>query len=135
MRLREFLKRLRGALGIGTLWGSIWFGGAVAILALFGPSGVNLGMALRFGFTGFMAGTAFGGALVWLYRNKEISDIGAAGFVLLGAVVAGLFFPGSPLLPALFGAAAAGITIKLARRPGETLEPGSPTDLLPKPLL
>ena len=134
MELPQVWKRFRGAFGIGSLWGSIWLVGAT-ILALVGPPGLSLGVALRFGVTGFMVGTAFAGALAWLYRGKELSDVGSVGFTLAGAVVAGLFFPGSPLLAALFGGAAAAITIRLAKRPAESLHPGGSSDLLPKPLL
>jgi len=134
---KKIWKRLRGALGVGTLWGTIWSVGAAAGLFLFGPSlpvDAVFRLALRAGLTGFLAGSAFAGALAYVFRNKQLSDVRAGGFVLLGAIVAGLLFPGAPMLGAVFGATAAGVTIRLAKSTPEPLNPVDSTDLLPKAL-
>ena len=130
-------KRLRGAVGVASLWGATWFAGAVTSLFLLGPSlpaDVVLRLALRAGLTGFLAGGAFSGALAYVFRNKQLSDVRAGGFVLLGAVVAGLLFPGAPIFGAMSGVAAAGVTIKLAKSAREPLNPADPPDVLPKAL-
>ncbi len=104
MFLKRLLRRIRGALGVGT------------------------------GTLGFVIGGAFSGVLTYAYRNRSFADIKAGRFALLGAVVAAVFFPGSPVMAAMFGALSAGTTIKLAQSAAEPLESGAGQQLLDAPL-
>ena len=135
MFFKRIWRRLRGALGVASLWGATWFAGAMTSLFFFGPSfpaDFVFSLVLRAGLAGFVAGGAFSGALAYTFRNKQLSAVRTGGFVLLGAVVAGLLFPGSPIFGAVFGAAAAGVTISLAKSAPEPLNPVDPPDVLPK---
>jgi MFS family permease len=127
-------------------------------LAVF--AGVAWGV--RFGIAGAVIGTIFSAAVRLTYMGRRLSDIHPARFTLLGAIVGGVGVPlylqtmnvltgGQPipwglvtddaLWASVFGAAAAGGSILLARRAdalGPGAEPGAlegPTasDRLPAP--
>ncbi len=60
--MKKWLKRIRGALGMGLTWAAAWAGFG-AIIGLFsGPPGVLLGafaLGVRFGSLGFIGGAIF----------------------------------------------------------------------------
>ena len=153
------LTRLRATFRNSLVWGVAWgtFGSAVAtVLRLidkipFGNALLDgLGMGIRIGFVGAIAGAAFFAFIGVAYRGKRLSEISWLRFGLGGAIVAGLFVPaflqtmnlltGGGLVPwhlvfddlvlsALFGGITAAGTMILAQR-DEAAHPVTVEELL-----
>ncbi|WP_420125141.1 hypothetical protein [Longimicrobium sp.] len=154
--IKNIIRRLTGAAKNAVVWGGTWFGLAFATIIGLRTIGVivppeigvldAIGMALRVGIAGGVAGGAFALLVSLLYRGRRLSDINWMRFGLGGAAVALLLmlaFLGIPGLisgdgfPALddvlsdliiatvFGGIAAGASMWLAQR-AETRSIGGP---------
>jgi len=151
--------RLRAALRNAAVWAVGWGGlGTVVASAmriadkipLGGALIDGLGMGIRIGVMGAIAGTAFFAYIAAAYRGKRLSDISWIRFGIGGAIVCGLFVPlflqtmnvltGGSLVPwnlvwddsvfsALFGGITAAGTMLLAQR-HEAAYPVTVEDLL-----
>jgi hypothetical protein len=138
--------RLRATFRNSLVWGVVWgtLGSAVAMVMRlidkipFGYAVLDgLGMGIRIGFIGAIAGAAFFAFISVAYRGKRLSEISWLRFGLGAAIVAGLFVPGflqtmnllsgGPLVPwhlvfddlvlsSVFGGITAGGTMMLAQR-------------------
>ena len=145
----KWLRRIRGAMGMGVAWGLAWFGAGMVLLLIVGPDAADVPFPLGFGLLGFLAGALFSGILGLVERGRGFHQLslprfagwGAAGgllfavlFVLTvtltgaGALLDDLVFLG-PLFAAA-GAASAGGALALARRAdeGALLEGGLDVD-------
>ena len=151
--------RLRGAFRNSLVWAVGWgaFGSAVATAMRmidkipFGNALLDgIGMGIRIGFVGAIAGAAFFAYISLAYRGKRLSEISWLRFGVGGAIVAGLFVPaflqtmslltGGGLVPwhlvmddfvysALFGGITAAGTMILAQR-DEAAHPVTVQELL-----
>jgi hypothetical protein len=151
--------RLRATIRNSLVWGVAWgtFGSAVAAVIRmidkipFGNALLDgLGMGIRIGVMGAIAGAAFFAYISVAYRGKRLSEISWLRFGLGGAIVAGLFVPaflqtmnllsGGGLVPwhlvlddsvysALFGGITAAGTMILAQR-DEAAHPVTVQELL-----
>ena len=135
MFLKRFWRRLRGALGIATLWGTAWFVGGLAVLSVSAWTGtipwdIVLGMAARLGRLGFFTGGAFSGLLTFAYRNRSFSEINTVRFALGGAAIAALLSPGMAIMTGVFGGVTAAISIQLAKRASDPLIAGDSPNVL-----
>ncbi len=150
MNVRNIVRRLAGAVKNGVVWGATWFTLAFGTILGLRTLGVvvppeigvldAIGMAIRVGIVGGVAGGTFALFISRLYRGRRLSEIDPVRFGLTGAVVAEgfmiAFFALGPLLsgdafPALddilsdlviaavFGGIAAGASMWLAQR-GDT---------------
>ena len=149
-------RRLRGAIGNAVVWGAGWTAAALALFAVLKVAGIlpasviwldALVVAARFGFMGGIAGAAISPLISLLYRGRRLSEIRALRFGVGGGIAAGLFVPaflqamnllsGGGMVPmglvmddglmaALFGAVAAGGSLKLAQRAHPLRSGGSP---------
>ncbi len=97
--MRGFLKRLRGALGIGVTWGAAW-GAVFAAIGLIAwvvdpgtiDSGEGPSVIIGTGATlGLVSGAVFGGLLVLAERGKELRDLSTFRVALWGAVATAVF--------------------------------------------
>ena len=95
-------KRVRAVFKNAVVWGVTWgaLGSAFAALMRLGdniPFGFaildGIGMGIRIGFGGALAGAAFSAFISLAYRGKKITEISAARFGLGGALFAGAFIP------------------------------------------
>ncbi|MFN8654134.1 MAG: hypothetical protein U0133_19710 [Gemmatimonadales bacterium] len=148
-------RRLKAVIGNALVWGVAWFLAGFAIfttiLLIRQPQTAGwldvLGMAIKFGVIGGVAGTAFSTFIAWRYRGRRLSEISWIKFGIGGGVVAGLAVPGflwlmgaltggaAPLhllvddfvLSAVLGTVAAGASMKLAQVADRRL-PGDPED-------
>lgn len=155
MAIDNLFQRLRGALGNALVWGGSWGALALAGFSLLHLAGLlpervswldGLGMAVRLGVAGVIAGGAFSGVIRLLYRGRRLSEISSVRFGIAGGVVAGLFVPlfletmslltGGGFVPlalvtddavitAVLGGLAAGASLKLAQRAAPILPGGS----------
>jgi hypothetical protein len=142
-------------LGNALVWGIGWCGLAFAVLATLRVAGILpadaswagvLGLAVRFGIVGFIAGGAFATFIRLRYRGRRLSEISWVRFGMAGGVVTGLFVPaflqtmnllsGDGLVPwalvlddalttAVLGGAAAGGSLRLAQRAEAALAGGT----------
>lgn len=158
MNAKNIVRRLAGAAKNGVVWGATWFTLAFGTILGLRTVGVvvppeigvldAVGMAIRVGIVGGVAGGTFALLVSRLYRGRRLSGISPVRFGLAGAVVSELFmlafFAIGPLLsgdpfPALddilsdlviaavFGGIAAGASMWLAQR-GDTGSIGGPDE-------
>jgi hypothetical protein len=143
--MRRWLKRTRGAIGIGLTWAAAWFGAGMIFMVAVAPHPENP-FPVVWGIFGLIAGVTFAGILGIIERRQGIDQLslprvagwGALGGLLLAGTVqiAGLL-GGFLLLGPLFALAGAGCaagTLALARRGDEQQFLHSNADL-PEPAL
>jgi hypothetical protein len=131
MPMSTWLRRLRGALGMGVTWAVAWALAGAAFRLIVGPGTDDVPFPIRFGIVGFLAGVTFGGVLSAVARRRGFDRISLPGFAGWGALGGLALFgafaltagPGgeSLLLAPLFafaGAASAAGTLALARQGG-----------------
>ena len=127
--MRKWLRRIRGALGMGVTWAVAWAAVGFVPRWVLGING-DVPFSFVFGALGFIAGATFSGLLVLAEGRRRFDQMslarfaawGAAGGVLLAALLAGTSPSGwgdmLALAPALAvaGAACASGSLALARR-------------------
>lgn len=136
--MRKWLRRIRGAVGMGLTWAAAWFGAGLVLLMVVGFGAADVPFPLGFGLFGFLAGVTFSGILGIVERRRSFEDLslprfagwGAAGGLLLSVVVAlvaalggdAVLLHNLPFLGPLFAVAGAGSaagSLALARRAEE----------------
>lgn len=135
--MTQWMKRVRGAIGIGLTWAAGWAPlGAITGLVTGNVIGLPLDVvipnyAATFGVLGFVGGTIFATVLTLADGRRSFSRLSVPRFVALGAfgglllgglaVGAGLFGAGATILgavitaAALLGAGSAAGTLMIAR--------------------
>jgi hypothetical protein len=91
--MRKWLRRVRGAIGMGFTWAAAWFAVGFVPRWVFGIDS-DLPFPLLFGGLGFIAGVTFSGLLVLAEGRRRFDQMslprfagwGAAGGLLLGAL-------------------------------------------------
>ena len=87
--MKKWLKRIRGAVGMGLTWAAAWFGaGAILGLVFFGAA-INVELfanALLFAVMGFIGGTTFSGVLGLTEGRRRFDELSLSRFAALGAV-------------------------------------------------
>ena len=127
--MKKWLRRLRGAIGMGLTWAAAWFGAGLVLLLVVGVGAADVPFPLFFGFLGFLAGATFSGVLGILAGRRRFDEMslarfaawGALGGLLLSGIVVLFAGPGGEFLVmgpvfALAGAISAAGTLALARR-------------------
>ncbi|HET7461913.1 MAG TPA: hypothetical protein VFJ82_11725 [Longimicrobium sp.] len=92
--MRKWLRRIRGAIGMGFIWGAAWSGAGTVARWVFGIE-TDLPLPLLFGGLGFIAGVTFSGLLVLTRGRRGFDQMSLPRFAGWGAV-------GGLLLSALF---------------------------------
>jgi hypothetical protein len=93
--VNPWLRRIRGAVGMGLTWGLAWFAAGMALLMVVGPDAADVPFPLGFGALGFLAGTTFSvvvGSLAGRVGFHEMSLPKFAGWGALGGVVFAALF-------------------------------------------
>ena len=135
-----WMRRVRGAIGMGLAWAFAWFSAGMVLLLVVGFGAADVPFPLGFGFLGFLAGVTFSAVLGVVEGRRRFDQMSLPRFAAWGAVgglvFAGLFslvagFAPSDLLIviplfALSGAGCAAGTLALARKgqAREQLGPG-----------
>lgn len=137
----KWLRRIRGAIGMGVAWAAAWVAVGFVPRWVFGVE-TDLPIPLLFGGLGFMAGVTFSGVLVLTEGRRRLDQLSLPRVTTWGAVgglaLSALFLSGSsPAWGAVLatsstfalacGACAAG-SLALARRAEQRELPGSRED-------
>jgi len=105
--MQRWLRRIRGAIGMGLTWAAAWFGaGMVMLLGLLlvtGSTGADVPYPLGFGAFGFVAGATFSGVLGIVEGRRRFDQMSLPRFAGWGAVGGFLLCGGFVLLAALMG--------------------------------
>ena len=126
--MNKWLRRIRGAVGMGLTWGVAWFGAGVALLLVVGVGAADVPFPLGFGLLGFLAGVTFSGVLGIVEGRRRFDQMSLPRFAVWGGVggllLSGMFVwatgPGGELMVvgpvfALSGAGCAAGSLALAR--------------------
>lgn len=129
--MRHWLRRIRGAIGMGFTWAAAWFAAGFVPRWVFGVDS-DLPFPLLFGGLGFIAGATFSGLLVLTEGRRRFDQMSLPRFAAWGALggllLSGLFIRGASLgwgemlaITTTFAvacAACASGTLAVARRAG-----------------
>ena len=136
--MKKWMRRIRGAVGMGLTWAAAWFGGG-ALIGLVGGVGA-VALAISLAQMGFVGGVIFSTLLGILEGRRRFDEMSLRVFAGIGGTVGGLlivlFFAGGPFslgglamtsLVALLSAGSAAGSLALARRAddGELLDAGA----------
>jgi len=102
MAMRKWLRRIRGAVGMGLTWALAWFGAGMVLLLIIGPDAADVPFPIGFGMLGFFAGATFSGVVGIVGRRRRFDQISLPRFAAWGAV-------GGLLFSVIFGLAAAAL--------------------------
>lgn len=135
--MKQWLRRIRGALGICFTWAAIWFGVGAVLELLSGAqiNGALLENALQVAVMGFINGAAFSAVLRLAQGHRTFDEMSLwrfAGLGALGGLVVSLTIGSSAFLVAftVLGAGCAVGSLALARRASPELESGEGLGLL-----
>jgi hypothetical protein len=96
--MRKWLRRIRGAIGMGFTWAAAWFAAGLVPRWVFGFN-ADVPFPLVFGVLGFIAGVTFSGVVMLTAGRRRFDQISLPRFAGWGAM-------GGLLLSALFAKAA-----------------------------
>ena len=96
--MSQWLRRVRGAIGMGFTWAAAWFAAGMVPRWMFGFH-TDVPFPLVFGVLGFIAGVAFSALLVLAEGRRSFEQMSLPRFAAWGAI-------GGFLLSALFARAA-----------------------------
>jgi hypothetical protein len=96
--MRKWLRRVRGAIGLGFTWGAAWAGAGVVLAAMTGFE-ADAPFPLIFGVLGFVAGVIFSAFLALTEGRRSFDQMSLPRFAAWGAT-------GGLLLSGLFARAA-----------------------------
>ncbi len=127
--MKKWLRRIRGAIGMGLTWAIAWFVAGLGLLLVVGFGAADVPFPIGFGVFGFFAGVTFSGVLGIVEGRRRFDQMslprfagwGAVGGLLLSGIFAwaaglgGEFLVLGPVF-ALAGAGCAAGTLALARR-------------------
>jgi hypothetical protein len=130
--MKKWLRRIRGAIGMGLTWAAAWFGAGLILLLVVGVGAADVPFPLFFGLLGFLAGVTFSGILGIVEGRRRFDQMslprfavwGGVGGLLLSGILALATGLGGELLVlgpsfALSGAGCAVGSLALARRAGD----------------
>ena len=91
--MRSWLRRIRGAIGMGLTWAIAWFLAGMMLLVVVGFGAADVPFPLGFGLLGFLAGVTFSGVLGIVERRRRFDQMSLPRFAVWGGV-GGLLFSG-----------------------------------------
>jgi hypothetical protein len=130
--MKKWLRRIRGAIGMGLTWAIAWFGAGIILLLVVGFGAADVPFPILFGVFGFLAGVTFSGVLGLVEGRRRFDQMslprfagwGAVGGLLLSGILAwaaglgGEYLVLGPVF-ALAGAGCAAGSLALARKAEE----------------
>lgn len=125
--LSKWIRKIKGAIGMGLTWGFAWLGAGLVLLLIVGPDAADVPFPLGFGALGFLAGLTFSGVLGVVEGRRRFDQMSMPRFALWGGIGGFLFALGFTALVgidliavlgpvfSLAGAACAAGSLALAR--------------------
>jgi len=98
--MKKWLRRIRGAIGMGLTWAIAWFGAGLILLLVVGFGAADVPFPLVFGLLGFLAGVMFSGVLGIVEGRRRFDQMSLPRFAVWGGI-------GGLVLSAIFVLAAA----------------------------
>ena len=96
--MKKWLRRIRGAMGMGLAWGLAWFAAGMVLLLIVGLDAADVPFPLGFGLLGFLAGATFSGILGMVEGRRRFDQMSLprfAGWGGLGGLVFSAIFVGT----------------------------------------
>ncbi len=84
--MKKWLRRIRGAIGMGLTWAIAWFGAGMVLLLIVGVGAADVPFPLGFGMLGFFAGATFSVVLAIVGRRRRFDQLSLPRFAGWGAV-------------------------------------------------
>ena len=97
--MKQWLRRIRGAIGMGLTWAAAWFGAGLILLLVVGVGAADVPFPLFFGLLGFIAGATFSGVLGMVEGRRRFDQMSLPRFAGWGAL-GGLLLSGILVLAA-----------------------------------
>lgn len=128
--MKKWVRRIRGAIGMGVAWGLTWLAAGLLLLLVIGPDAADVPFPLGFGLLGFLAGVTFSAVIGIMEGRRRFDQMSLGRFAVWGGV-GGVLFSGIFVLAAglagsvflvvgpvfaLAGAGSAAGALALARR-------------------
>lgn len=101
--MSHWMRRVRGALGMGLTWAVAWFLAGLVLLLFVGLDAADVPFPLGFGLLGFLAGITFSGVLGIVEGRRSFDQMSLPRFALWGGV-GGFLFSGVFVTIAALGA-------------------------------
>ena len=100
--MKKWLRRIRGAIGMGLTWAIAWFGAGLILLLVVGFGAADVPFPLVFGLLGFLAGVMFSGVLGIVEGRRRFDQMSLPRFAVWGGI-GGLLLSGIFVLAAALG--------------------------------
>ena len=84
--MERWIRRIRGAIGMGLTWAAAWFGAGMVLLLIVGPDAADVPFPLGFGLLGFLAGVTFSGILGLVEGRRSFHEMSLPRFALWGGL-------------------------------------------------
>ncbi len=84
--MKKWLRRIRGAIGMGLTWAAAWFGAGLILLLVVGVGAADVPFPLFFGLLGFLAGVTFSGVLGIVEGRRRFDQMSLPRFAVWGGV-------------------------------------------------
>src|SRR5690606_7137877 len=84
-KMSNWMRRIRGAVGMGITWALAWFGAGLVLLVIVGPNAADVPFPLFFGLLGFLGGLVFSGILGLVERRRRFEQMSLPRFAGWGA--------------------------------------------------
>lgn len=84
--VKNWRRRIRGAIGMGLAWALAWFGAGLLLLLVVGFGAADVPFPLFFGMLGFFAGATFSGVLGIVEGRRTFDQMSIPRFAGWGAV-------------------------------------------------
>ncbi len=84
--MRKWLRRIRGAIGMGLIWAMAWFGAGLILLLVVGVGAADVPFPLFFALLGFLAGVTFSGVLGIVEGRRRFDQMSLPRFAAWGAI-------------------------------------------------
>ena len=84
--MKKWLRRIRGAIGMGLTWGIAWFGAGLILLLIVGFGAADVPFPLGFGLLGFLAGVMFSVVLGIVEGRRRFDQMSLPRFATWGGV-------------------------------------------------
>jgi hypothetical protein len=100
--MKKWLRRIRGAIGMGLTWAIAWFGAGLILLLVVGFGAADVPFPLFFALLGFLAGVMFSGVLGIVEGRRRFDQMSLPRFAAWGGI-GGLLLSGIFVLAAALG--------------------------------